>query len=240
MRKKVIILITSLLIVTTLLSACGNSKYKVSGDSELTKEDMKILQKKYEELTEDEEIELATMSFDMTADEYIKFKDDLKRLHAEKMVSKGLMTNERADELFEKSYDYNLRKKQGKLTEEEIKEEKEREELQAKNKAEEADVKYDIQKKLDKIKEEHEDIETLEIEKYSVAGLADIRLRTKTLKEVTVGEINSIRVKTADAVVDTIDKEDVTVKIELYLGGDELKDTYRFKLGEGWDKKVEP
>lgn len=129
MRKKVIILITSLLIVTTLLSACGNSKYKVSSDSELTKEDMKILQKEYKELDEDEETRLITMSSDMNEEELKTFKDDLKRLYIEEN-EEVYSSKESAERAFEESFDYELRKKQGKLTEEEKKEDKERKKLQ--------------------------------------------------------------------------------------------------------------
>ncbi|MSS43153.1 hypothetical protein FYJ27_05330 [Anaerosalibacter bizertensis] len=243
MRKKVIILITSLLIVTTLLSACGNSKYKVSSDSELTKEDMKILQKNFSNLTEDEEIKLATMSFNMTEDEYIKFKDDLKRLHAEEMVSKGLMTKERADKLFEESYDYELRKKQGKLTEEEKKEDKEREKAAEEFNNEVAKysaAKDKIQENLNNNLENKYDgyiIKSEVIDTDSVSNKVIIDTDVMTTKDITVGQMTTIRNEIAQEVDEVIEVDRIEISLKL---NSEDKGTYTFTKHKGWDKDIQP
>lgn len=243
MRKKVIILITSLLIVATLLSACGNSKYKVSSDSELTKNDMKILQKKYEDLTEDEEIKLATMSFNMTEDEYIKFKDDLKRLHAEEMVSKGLMTKERADKLFEESYDYELRKKQGKLTEKEKKEDKEREKAAEEFNNEVAKysaAKDKIQENLNnKLENKHDGyiIKSEVIDTDSVSNKVIIDTDVMTTKDITVGQMTTIRNEIAQEVDEVIEVGKIEISLKL---NSEDKGTYTFTKDKGWDKDIQP
>lgn len=243
MRKKVIILITSLLIVTTLLSACGNSKYKVNSDSKLTKEDMKILQKKYEDLTEDEEIKLATMDINMTTDEYVKFKDDLKRLHAEELVSKGLMTKERADEAFEEDFDYVLRKKQGKLTGKERQEDKEREKAAKEFNNEVAKysgAKDKIQENLNNNLENKYDgyiVESKVIDASNVSNKIIIEIDVMTTKDITVGQMTAIRNEIAQEVDEVIEVN--TLEINLKLNSED-KGTYAFTKDKGWDKDIQP
>lgn len=113
-----LLIILSIFIFTLTLTSCGNSKYKLEKGSNLTKEDIKILKKNYNSLNEDQKIDLVLMEDKMSEDEYIKFKDDLKRLYVQEMAS-DYGSEETASRIFEENYDLKLREKQGKLTDEE-------------------------------------------------------------------------------------------------------------------------
>ncbi|QNO14935.1 hypothetical protein HYG86_09190 [Alkalicella caledoniensis] len=235
MYKKILVLLT----IAFILAGCGDNYYKVDSNSELTKDDMIILQKNYEDLDQAQQSRASTLHLYMTADELEKFEDDLRRLFIGEMASLG-STNEEADkEVFSNNFDYTLRKLKGELTEEEIKEEEDRKNNLEATRQEETEARREIQENLDLINNSDSKIETLNIESYSNVGKVEINFVIDSLQEITVGEIVYTRISIVDAIMDVVDKEGLKVLINLYLG-EEYKDTYTFELGMGWDKDVTP
>lgn len=106
-------LYTVLALVLALLLIAGCS------DSSLTREDRKLLKKAYKDLTIDEELRLDKLQRELPEEELAKYKSDYKRLYVECMTALGL-GKEEAGDMFENDWDYKLRKRQGKLTEEEL------------------------------------------------------------------------------------------------------------------------
>lgn len=122
MKRGFLLIIIISLLVTALIGCSSNDKYKLDSNSNLTKDDMKILQKKFDDLTSDEKTRLITMKSDMTAEEMERFKDDFKRLYLEEMEG-HFSSREVAEEAFEEGFDYDLREKKGELTGEELEQE---------------------------------------------------------------------------------------------------------------------
>ncbi|NMB42369.1 MAG: hypothetical protein GX996_10630 [Firmicutes bacterium] len=109
-------LLIGLLVAGLLLAGCGGEEYKLSEDSKITEQDVKLLKKSYEDMDSNERARLITMQKDMTDKEREVFKEDFRRLYLEEM--EGVYTStERAKEAFEKSWDYETRKRKGELTE---------------------------------------------------------------------------------------------------------------------------
>lgn len=236
-RKLILFLIISLIVMS--LSGCNSSK--LDENSKLNKNDIKILKKNYDDFTKEEQIRYLSMRLDMSEQELENFKDDLGRIYYQE--HKDFYNEEEAKEAFQDWYDSRIRDLRGELTEEEkaskdelsmaVKEEvdKSREDIQSYVKAEK-----EIQDKLNKYAEENID-KIKEIKSEASPTGFRTKLIVKPLKDITVGEINNFRIAIADIVMETVEIEEVEVK--LYMGSEE-KDTYTFKFGSGWDKKVTP
>lgn len=236
-----LLIILSILIFALTLTSCDNSKYKLQEGSNLTKEDIKILKKNYNSLNEDQKIDLILMEDKMSEDEYINFKDDLKRLYVQEMAS-DYGSEETAARIFEKNYDLKLREKQGKLTDEE-KVEKEKSEKKAEESYNEIteymNAKDKIQDNLDNnLKNKHEEctIKSEVIELDRVNEKAIVNVNVITFKDITVGEMTTIRNEVAQEVQRVIVCN--TIEINLKLNNED-KGKYKFTIDSGWDKNVE-
>ncbi len=115
-------LLIGLLMAGLLLAGCGGEEYKLSEDSKITKQDVKLLKKSYEDMGTSERSRARTVQKDMTDEEREMFKEDFKRLYLEE-TGDVYTSIERAEEAFEKSWDYETRKRKGELTEEELEQE---------------------------------------------------------------------------------------------------------------------
>jgi hypothetical protein len=118
----------------------------IAEGSKITKGDLEILDKKFDDLTDDERTRLITMQSDMTVKEMEKYKDNFKRLYIEEM-GEHYSSKEKAAEIFEEDFDFEIRKKKGLLTEEEQAEQKAREE-QAEKFAQDVAYKMDIEEAI--------------------------------------------------------------------------------------------
>lgn len=236
-----LLIILSILLFTLTLTSCGNSKYKLEEGSNLTKEDIKILRKNYNSLDEDQKIDLILMEDKMSENEYINFKDDLKRLYIQEMAS-IYSSEEAAVKSFEKEYDLKLREKQGKLTDAEILEKEKSEE-----KAEESyneiieyiNAKNKIQDNLDNnLKNKYEEctIKSEIVDSDAVNKKVIVDVNVITFKDITVGEMTTIRNEVAQEVQRVIVCN--TIEINLKLNSED-KGTYTFTLDNGWDKSIE-
>lgn len=237
-----LLIILSIFIFALTLTSCGNSKYKLEEGSNLTKEDIKILKKNYNSLDEDQKIDLILMEDKMAEGEYINFKDDLKRLYVQEMAS-AYGSEETAARIFEENYDLKLREKQGKLTDEE-KLEKEKSEEKAEesyNKIiEYMNAKDKIQDNLDNnLKNKYEEctIKTEVIDSDAVNKKVIVDVNVITFKDITVGEMTTIRNEVAQEVQRVIVCNIIEIKLKL---NSEDKGTYTFTLDNGWDKSIEP
>lgn len=236
-----LLIILSILIFALTLTSCDNSKYKLQEGSNLTKEDIKILKKNYNSLNEDQKIDLILMEDKMSEDEYINFKDDLKRLYVQEMAS-DYGSEETAARIFEKNYDLKLREKQGKLTDEE-KVEKEKSEEKAEESYNEIteymNAKDKIQDNLDSnLKNKHEEctIKSEVIDSDAANKKVIVDVNVITFKDITVGEMTTIRNEVAQEVQRVIVCN--TIEINLKLNSED-KGTYKFTTDNGWDKNVE-
>ncbi|EPY2275475.1 hypothetical protein ACXAT3_000153 [Clostridium sporogenes] len=234
-------ILLSLIFMFTLI-ACGNSKYTVEDGSKLTKDDMKILRKNYNDLDENQKTELIVMQGKMTDKEFIKFKDDLKKLYVQQM-EKDYGSKESAEKMFEESYDYDLRKKQDKLTEQEKKED-----IQRQNAAEDfnnkvkeyMEAKDKIQDDLNKnLKNKHDGyiIESKVKDADSTQEKIMIETNILTTKDITVGQMTSIRNEISQEVDNVIKANMLEINLKL---NNEDKGTYTFILNKGWDKQIQP
>lgn len=230
------ILILSILIFS--LTGCGNGNYKLSDNSELNKEDLKILQKSFNQLEQDEKTRLITMESDMTDEEREIFKEDLKRLYIEEMGT-IYSSPEQAAKVFEENWDLENRKRKGELTEEE-KDKEEHYEKVAEETVEKSNEFFQAKENLQKIfndkSQQDNKVMKVEVVDYSPYRESfDIKLKVKPFKEIKVFEINNLRNEIVDEVRNVIETKQI--KIELYMG-EEHKDTYIFN--NGWDKQVTP
>lgn len=237
-----LLIILSIFIFALTLTSCGNSKYKLEEGSNLTKEDIKILKKNYNSLDEDQKIDLILMEDKMSENEYINFKDDLKRLYIQEMAS-IYSSEEAAVKSFEKEYDLKLREKQGELTEEEEKknEKSEEEAKDSYNKIMEyVNAEDEIQNNLDndlKNKYEEYTIKSEVVDSDHVNRKIIVDVNVITFKDITVGEMTSIRNEVAHEVQKVIVCNIIEIKLKL---NSEDKGTYTFTLDNGWDKNIEP
>lgn len=236
-----LLIILSILIFALTLTSCNNSKYKLQEGSALTKEDIKILKKNYNSLNEEQKIDLILMEDKMSEDEYINFKDDLKRLYIQEMAS-DYGSEETAARMFETNYDLKLREKQGKLTDEE-KVEKEKSEEKAEESYNEIieymNAKDKIQDNLDSnLKNKHEEctIKSEVIDSDAANKKVIVDVNVITFKDITVGEMTTIRNEVAQEVQRVIVCN--TIEINLKLNSED-KGTYKFTTDNGWDKNVE-
>lgn len=241
MRKKILTAMAFLMIVFTF-TACGDSKYNVADGSQLTEQDMTILQLRYDDLTTNEQIDLTDMPDRMSEEELLKFKNDLKRLYVGKM-EKDYGNKESAEKAFEENYDYELREKQGKLTETEKKEEKERKEAAAEFNSKVGEymvAKDEIQERLNNNLENKHDgyiIESKAVDADSVNEKITIDADIITSNDITVGQMTAIRNEIAQEVDEVIEKCSIEINMKL---NEEDKGTYTFTAGDGWDKQIEP
>lgn len=243
MRKRGnLLIILSMLIFALTLTSCGNSKYKLQEGSNLTKEDIEILKKNYNSLNEDQKTDLILMEDKMSEDEYINFKDDLKRLYVQEMAS-AYGSEESAARIFEENYDLKLREKQGKLTDEE-KLEKEKSEEKAEESYNEIieymNAKDKIQSNLDSnLKNKHEEctIKSEVVDSNATNKKIIIDVNVITFKDITVGEMTTIRNEVAQEVQKVIVYNAIEINLKL---NSEDKGTYEFTVENGWDKNVEP
>ena len=177
----------------------------------------------------------------MSENEYINFKDDLKRLYIQEMAS-IYSSEEAAVKSFEKEYDLKLREKQGKLTDAEILEKEKSEE-----KAEESyneiieyiNAKNKIQDNLDNnLKNKYEEctIKSEIVDSDAVNKKVIVDVNVITFKDITVGEMTTIRNEVAQEVQRVIVCN--TIEINLKLNSED-KGTYTFTLDNGWDKSIE-
>ena len=230
------------MIFALTLTSCGNSKYKLQEGSNLTKEDIEILKKNYNSLNEDQKTDLILMEDKMSEDEYINFKDDLKRLYVQEMAS-AYGSEESAARIFEENYDLKLREKQGKLTDEE-KLEKEKSEEKAEESYNEIieymNAKDKIQSNLDSnLKNKHEEctIKSEVVDSNVTNKKIIIDVNVITFKDITVGEMTTIRNEVAQEVQKVIVYNAIEINLKL---NSEDKGTYEFTVENGWDKNVEP
>ena len=115
-------LLVCILIFGLLLGGCSSDGYELSKDSKITKQDIKLLGKSYEDMDSSERTRLITIQKDMTDEEREMFKGEFKRLYLEE-IGHAYTSAERAEEAFEESWDYKARKRKGELTEEELEQE---------------------------------------------------------------------------------------------------------------------
>jgi len=115
-----------LFITGLFMPSSSNDTETINENSKLTKANVKILQKDFDELDSDERTRLITMQSDMDVEELKEHKSDLKRLYIQEMAE--AYGSERAGEKFEEDFDYEIRKRKGELTEEEKAEDKKIEE----------------------------------------------------------------------------------------------------------------
>lgn len=242
MKKKRILIGVAFIIFTLLFTACGNSKYKLESGSKLTKDNMKILRKNYNDLDENQKTELIVMQGRMTDKEFIKFKDDLKRLYVQQ-TEKDYGSKESAEKMFEEDFNYELRKKQGKLTKAEEENEKEIDkqaqanwdqagkEIEEENKYKEAEEK--IKNYFDnfvKYKEYNVKCELIEVN--SKQHQIDVCLDVVTLKDITVGQMIAIRNEMAMNIEKIIKTK---IKVNVKLNGED-KGTCIFN--NGWSGEI--
>ncbi len=240
--KKISSLVVILSILILTLTSCGNSNYRLEEGSKLTKEDINILKKSYNSLSKEQKTDLILMDDKMSEGEYIKFKDNLKRLYVEEMAS-AYGSVETAGKMFENSYDLKLREKQGKLTDEE-KIENESIEKKAKESNNEVkkymEAKDKIQDNLDNnLKNQYNElvVESKVIDSDSLKKKITIDVNVVTFKSVTVGQMTTIRNKVAQEVIKIIECDTVEIKLKL---NSEDKGIYNFTQDKGWDKNIEP
>src|SRR5699024_1793209 len=115
-----------LFITGLFMPSSSNDTETINENSKLTKANVKILQKDFDELDSDERTRLITMQSDMDVEELKEHKSDIKRLYIQEMAE--AYGSERAGEKFEEDFDYEIRKRKGELTEEEKAEDKKIEE----------------------------------------------------------------------------------------------------------------
>lgn len=127
-------------------NADSESSETISEGSQLTKADIKILKKDFNELDDDERTRLIIMQGDMNIKELKEYKSDLKRLYVQEM-SEAYGSEDTAKEMFEENFDYEIRKRNGELTEEEKEEDRKREE-NAKEFVEESKNEFDIEEAI--------------------------------------------------------------------------------------------
>ncbi len=93
----------------------GKEMVVLDEDSRLTQEDVRILQKSFNDLTDKEKIRLITMQTDMTIEELKTFKNDFKRLYVEELEGQ-FSSREEAEKAFEVSFARDIEKKEGTAT----------------------------------------------------------------------------------------------------------------------------
>lgn len=106
------------MVISFIMVPTSDDKEVSGNETKITKYDIKMFKKKYEDLSKDERIRLITIEKDMTDEERDSYKDEFKRLYIEEM-GETYSSVEAAEEIFEKNWDYNTRKRKGELTEEE-------------------------------------------------------------------------------------------------------------------------
>ncbi len=217
-----------LLIFTILLSGCNN-KYKLDDDSLLTKEDMKILRKSFKDLTYEEEIRLITMQSDMSTEELVRFKDDLKRLYVEEM-KQIYGSEEAAEEVFEDNFERELKGK----TDQSVKVENNQNAYVYidEDDAEDA-IEDSIEDKIKEFKNDVGDAIDIDVDTEFDKDKVIVKVDLKSIKDIVVGQLTVLKNLIVDEVLNVVDAK--TIEVELYLGG-EHKNTFIFKVGSGWDK----
>lgn len=95
---------------------CGEkaNKYELDRNSKLTQNDIKLLQKSYNDLTKEEERQIIVAESRMTAEEMEMFKDELKRQYIEKM-ERHYSSRDAAETAFEENFEHSLKEKRGEL-----------------------------------------------------------------------------------------------------------------------------
>lgn len=106
------------MVISFIMVPTSDEKEVAGNETKITKDDIKMFKKKYEDLSEDERVRLITIEKDMSDEEREKFKDDFKRLYVEEDLKFGT-SEEDSLKFFEQDWDYNTRKRNGELTEEE-------------------------------------------------------------------------------------------------------------------------
>lgn len=115
-----------LLVFAGFFISVDTDSVPISSGSKLTKGDLKILDKDYDSLEQEERDRLIIMKSDMTTKELETYKEDLKRLYIQEM-GEDYGSKEDAEEIFEENFDYEIRKRKGELTKKEKAKEKESE-----------------------------------------------------------------------------------------------------------------
>jgi len=116
MAKRLLVVILILGVLLAGLAGCGEEEakggkveYMLAKSSRLVESDLLLLQKKYNDLTENEQERIdEMMSFDMSKKELLDFRDDLKRLYIEKWQAKGSADTESLENEFEEKLDIRL------------------------------------------------------------------------------------------------------------------------------------